>query len=103
GPRGQEADRRLRSRRRISRHGNVLIVRSPLFVPGHAERKVAKGLDCAADALIVDLEDSVPDAENQRARGVCAEFVAANRERLPLFVRINALASGLAAEGLASG
>jgi citrate lyase subunit beta/citryl-CoA lyase len=77
-------------------------VRSLLFVPGHDERKLAKGLDSGADALIVDLEDSVPDAEKPRARGVCAEFVAANRERLPLFVRINALATGLAVDDLAA-
>jgi len=77
-------------------------VRSLLFVPGHDERKLAKGLDSGADALIVDLEDSVPDAEKPRARGVCAEFVAANRERVPLFVRINALATGLAVDDLAA-
>ena len=77
-------------------------MRSLLFVPGHDARKLAKGLDCGADALIVDLEDSVPDAEKFRARGVCAEFVAANRERLPLFVRINALATGLALDDLAA-
>ena len=53
--------RRLRAR---------LIMRSLLFVPGHDARKLAKGRDCGADALIVDLEDSVPDAEKPRARGV---------------------------------
>ncbi|HET7034002.1 MAG TPA: CoA ester lyase [Casimicrobiaceae bacterium] len=77
-------------------------MRSLLFVPGHDARKLAKGLDCGADALIVDLEDSVPDAEKPRARGVCAEFVAANRAGLPLFVRINALATGLALDDLAA-
>ena len=35
-------------------------MRSLLFVPGHDARKLAKGLDCGADALILDLEDSVP-------------------------------------------
>ena len=77
-------------------------MRSLLFVPGHDARKLAKGLDCGADALIVDLEDSVPDAEKARAREVCAEFVAANRTRLPLLVRINALATGLALDDLAA-
>jgi len=77
-------------------------MRSLLFVPGHDARKLAKGLDCGADALIVDLEDSVPDAEKSRARGVCAEFVAANRVRLPLFVRVNALATGLLLDDLAA-
>src|SRR5450432_926785 len=62
-------------------------MRSLLFVPGHDARKFAKGLDCGADALILDLEDSVPDTEKSRARGVSAEFVAEHRERLRLFVR----------------
>src|SRR6478736_1441600 len=78
------------------------MMRSLLFVPGHDARKLAKGLDCGADALIVDLEDSVPDAEKPRARGVAAEFVAANRDRLPLYVRVNALATGLLREDLAA-
>jgi len=77
-------------------------MRSLLFVPGHDARKLAKGLDCGADALIVDLEDSVPDAEKARARGVCAEFVKENRERLPLFVRVNALSTGLLLDDLAA-
>ena len=75
-------------------------MRSLLFVPGHDERKLVKGLDCGADALILDLEDSVPDAEKPRARGVCAEFVAQHRERLPLFVRVNALTTGLLLDDL---
>ena len=79
-----------------------VIMRSLLFVPGHDARKLAKGLDCGADALIVDLEDSVPDAEKPRARGVCAEFVSANRDRLPLYVRVNALATGLLRDDLAA-
>jgi len=77
-------------------------MRSLLFVPGHDARKLAKGVDCGTDALIVDLEDSVPDAEKARARGVCAEFVGAHRERLPLFVRVNALSTGLALDDLAA-
>jgi citrate lyase subunit beta/citryl-CoA lyase len=77
-------------------------VRSLLFVPGHDARKLAKGLDCGADALIVDLEDSVPDAEKSRARGVTAGFVTANRHRLPLYVRVNALATDLTLDDLAA-
>jgi citrate lyase subunit beta/citryl-CoA lyase len=77
-------------------------MRSLLFVPGHDARKLAKGLDCGADALILDLEDAVPPSEKARARGVCAEFVQAHRARLPLFVRINALATGMALEDLAA-
>ncbi len=34
-------------------------MRSLLFVPGDSPKKQQKGLDCGADALILDLEDSV--------------------------------------------
>lgn len=77
-------------------------MRSLLFVPAHDARKLAKGLTCGADALIVDLEDSVPDAEKARARGLAAAFVAENRDALPLWVRINALSTGLALDDLAA-
>jgi citrate lyase subunit beta/citryl-CoA lyase len=78
------------------------MMRSLLFVPGHDARKLAKGLECGADALILDLEDSVPDAEKARARVVCAEFVGEHRERRPLFVRVNALETGLTLDDLAA-
>jgi len=77
-------------------------MRSLLFIPGHDARKLAKGLECGADALILDLEDSVPDAEKARARGICAAFVDEHRERLPLFVRVNALSTGLLLDDLAA-
>jgi len=69
-------------------------MRSLLFVPAHDERKLAKGLACGADALIVDLEDAVPEAEKPRARGICAEFLREHRGRMRIFVRVNALATG---------
>lgn len=72
-------------------------MRSLLFVPAHDERKLYKGLACAADALILDLEDAVPEAEKARARDICARFlvehsgVDAGGKRL--FIRINALST----------
>jgi citrate lyase subunit beta/citryl-CoA lyase len=73
-------------------------VRSALFVPGDDEKKLAKALGCGADALIIDLEDSVAPAAKERARRVAAEFIAA-QVALPgrprLFLRVNPLDSGL--------
>lgn len=69
-------------------------MRSLLFVPAHDTRKLAKGLDSGADALILDLEDAVPEAEKPGARSTCAEFVGQYRARMPLIVRVNALDSG---------
>lgn len=65
-------------------------MRSLLFVPGDDERKIAKGLASAADALILDLEDSVAAGRKAAARDLCAATLAAGA-RMKLFVRINAL------------
>lgn len=42
--------------------------RSWLFVPADSERKIAKAMDSAADAIIFDLEDSVAPASKPAAR-----------------------------------
>lgn len=77
-------------------------MRSLLFVPAHDERKLAKGLGCGADALIIDLEDAVPLAEKPKARQMAAAFITQHRDTLPLFVRVNALDSGLLLDDLAA-
>jgi citrate lyase subunit beta / citryl-CoA lyase len=69
-------------------------MRSFLFVPGDSERKIAKGLACAADALILDLEDAVAPDRKSAARALCAEVLAQVRLKTAeprLIVRINAL------------
>lgn len=76
-------------------------MRSLLFVPGHDPRKLAKGLESAADALILDLEDAVPEAEKARARALCADFVAQHHQQKKLIVRVNALATGWLLDDLA--
>ena len=67
-------------------------MRSLLFVPADSERKIAKGLASAADAVILDLEDAVAPDRKAFARGLCAEILAQTRPAAPkLVVRINAL------------
>ena len=44
--------------------------RSWLFVPADSEKKIAKALDSAADAIIFDLEDSVAPAQKPAAREI---------------------------------
>ncbi|CAN7606286.1 CoA ester lyase [Pseudorhodoferax sp. LjRoot39] len=68
-------------------------MRSLLFVPAHDGRKCEKGLASGADALILDLEDAVPQPEKALARQRCAAFVAGHRAHMRLFVRINALST----------
>lgn len=77
-------------------------MRSLLFVPGHDERKLNKGLDSGADALIVDLEDAVPLAHKAQARSTSADFVRAHTLRMPLLVRVNALETGMLLADLAA-
>jgi citrate lyase subunit beta/citryl-CoA lyase len=69
-------------------------MRSLLFVPADSERKLTKGLASGADALILDLEDSVAPVNRPAARTLTAAFIAEARkaERRPLlYVRINPL------------
>lgn len=65
-------------------------IRSLLFVPGDSERKIAKARSSAADALILDLEDSVVPEKRAAARELCLATLQANSAK-PTFVRINAL------------
>ena len=64
--------------------------RSFLFVPGDSERKLEKAAESNADALIIDLEDSVAASERSRARKTASEFVSSHEDRV-LWIRINPL------------
>jgi citrate lyase subunit beta/citryl-CoA lyase len=78
-------------------------IRSFLFVPADSERKLARGLEAGADALILDLEDSVAAANRPIARKLAREFLEAHGpDRLRRYVRVNPLASGLALDDLAA-
>ncbi|HEY2444239.1 MAG TPA: CoA ester lyase [Rhizomicrobium sp.] len=69
----------------------MTILRSLLFVPADSERKLEKAKSSPADALILDLEDSVASENRPRARGLMREFVRHAQERC--WVRINAQGS----------
>jgi citrate lyase subunit beta/citryl-CoA lyase len=72
-----------------------------LFAPGDSPRKIEKAFGSGADAVILDLEDSVsPDRKIEARRTVAealAEFTHASAQA---WVRINALDSGLARDDL---
>lgn len=65
--------------------------RSYLFVPGDAPAKMAKAVRGGADALILDLEDSVaPACKDAALREVCGFVAAASDGPRPLlYVRLN--------------
>lgn len=71
----------------------ALPLRSMLFVPGDSERKLVKGADSQADALILDLEDAVAPSRTHLARGMVSDYLKSrpDRSRQKLWVRINPL------------
>jgi citrate lyase subunit beta/citryl-CoA lyase len=78
-------------------------VRSWLFVPGDRPERMEKALGLGADALILDLEDSVAPAAKPEARAAIAAFLRGRRAGGPrCFVRINPFGSGLTEDDLAA-
>lgn len=81
----------------------MLILRSPLFVPGNMSKMLDRAIGLRPDAFIPDLEDSVPSDEKANARSVTASHL----ERLaatgtPVIPRVNPKDSGLLEEDLAA-
>jgi len=73
-------------------------MRSLLFVPADGGNKLDKAFASGADAIIVDLEDSIAHDRKDRARSEAAAFLkqaAPNEGRPQLLVRVNALTTGL--------
>jgi len=77
-------------------------MRSFLFVPADSERKLAKGPSSGPDGLILDLEDSVAADRKKTARDMALAYLrTANRAGPKLYVRVNALDTGLTLGDLA--
>jgi citrate lyase subunit beta/citryl-CoA lyase len=75
-----------------------LPLRSLLFAPGNEPRKVQKVATFASDAIILDLEDAVPDADKVATRPLVRAVLADLAAAGPLVcVRVNGLATGLTA------
>ena len=73
-------------------------MRSLLFAPADSARKLNKAMSSGADALIIDLEDSIALDSKARARDSAAAFLKdamANTQRPYLIVRVNGLQTGL--------
>lgn len=77
--------------------------RSLLFVPGHRKGWAEKAVAAGADAVILDLEDSVPLDMKDDTRGMVAETIAdlsRNHPHVGIYVRLNALETGMMGEDL---
>ena len=70
----------------------TLWIRTALFVPANRPDRVEKALRSEADAIIIDLEDSVPPPEKAKARTTIREKASYFEDRL-IFVRVNPLTS----------
>jgi citrate lyase subunit beta / citryl-CoA lyase len=73
-------------------------MRSLLFVPADSARKLDKAMSSGADALIIDLEDSIALDGKARAREAAAAFLknaTTSATRPFLMVRVNGLQTGL--------
>ncbi len=77
--------------------------RSILFVPAHKPAWAEKALESGADCVVLDLEDSVPAELKEASRATVRETLPRLREQRPevgLFVRPNAITTGLAGADL---
>ena len=76
-----------------------MAMRSWLFVPGDSENKLAKAVATGADVVVVDLEDSVSNANKGLAREQARTWLTLHRQqvlqdrKLGRWVRINPLDS----------
>ena len=78
-------------------------MRSFLFVPADGGRKLDKAMASGADAVIIDLEDSIAPEAKAAARKSAAAFlteVGKSTDRPHLLVRVNGIATGLIDEDL---
>lgn len=64
-------------------------LRSLLFVPGDRPERFAKAAQSGADAIIIDLEDSVVLDNKAKARDAAAEWLSGGRKGVRTFIRVN--------------
>src|ERR1700759_1058403 len=77
-------------------------MRSFLFVPGDSVRKFESAKKTAADALILDLEDSIAPEGKVAAPGITLGMLAQRNPTQRIYIRVNALGTGLTLGDLAA-
>ncbi len=71
-----------------------------MYVPANRADMLTKAPSYGADALIFDIEDSVPIAEKPKARELAREFIGRYRANGNINVRVNALQTGMLQDDL---
>lgn len=77
-------------------------MRAILFVPGDSRHKFDKAIDTAADALVLDLEDSVAASAKAEARRTVAAMLSGDRRGKQMIVRVNPFGTTLTLGDLAT-
>ena len=78
-------------------------LRTMLYVPANKEDWIRKAPKYGADALILDLEDSVPEPEKITARGIVSRLVPElYGNGVTVFVRVNSVETGLTRDDISS-
>src|SRR5436190_14607302 len=77
-------------------------MRSLLFVPGDSVRKFESAKKTAADALILDLEDSIAPEGKVAARGIVRQMLDARNPAQKMYIRVNALDTDMTLGDLAA-
>jgi citrate lyase subunit beta/citryl-CoA lyase len=81
----------------------MTVLRSLLFVPGNQPKMLEKAMGFAPDAVVPDLEDSVPVNEKVQARQVTASFLPRLAQLGPLLIpRVNSLDTGWLEDDMAA-
>ncbi|MDB4350696.1 CoA ester lyase [Verrucomicrobia bacterium] len=75
-------------------------LRSALFVPGYLTKFLEKAKNYDVDALILDLEDSVPKYVKEQARENIKQYLKENSYHQRIYIRVNPIDSGLFTEDL---
>jgi citrate lyase subunit beta / citryl-CoA lyase len=79
----------------MNAHNALAQARSLLFVPGNRPERFEKAVRSGADAVVLDLEDSVPqDAKAVARQAIRAAWAGLRAAGVPLVLRINAAAQG---------
>src|SRR6201996_2577577 len=77
-------------------------MRSFLFVPGDSVRKFESARKTTADALILDLEDSIAPEGKVAARSIALGMLEQRNQAQKIYIRVNALDTGLTLGDLAA-
>jgi citrate lyase subunit beta/citryl-CoA lyase len=75
--------------------------RTLLFAPGHRPERFVKALGSGADAVVLDLEDSVPPASKHAARAAIGDaWPTLKTAPMPVVIRINAIGAPAGSDDL---